>query len=39
MFNPFRQYFYQTIFYRALNDDQKDQVPELDQTTRNYITP
>lgn len=39
MFNPYRQYFYQTIFYRALNSDQKEVVPELDDVTRKYITP
>lgn len=37
-FNPTRQYFYQTLFYRALNDDATD-VPPLDPVIKEYLTP
>ena len=36
-FNPMRQYFYQSIFYRALNDAQD--LPPLDPVIHNYVTP
>jgi hypothetical protein len=36
-FNPQRQYFYQSIFYRALND--ADDLPPLDPVIKNYMTP
>lgn len=36
-FNPLRQYFYQSIFYRALND--AEDLPPLDPVIKNYITP
>ncbi len=39
MFNPYRQYFYQTIFHRALNQDDNNTIPELDEVTKRYITP
>lgn len=37
-FNPTRQYFYQTLFYRALNDNAAD-VPPLDPVIKTYLTP
>lgn len=37
-FNPTRQYFYQTLFYRALNDQATD-VPPLDPVIKAYLTP
>ena len=36
-FNPTIQYFYQAVFHRALEGN--DEIPELDLTIRNYITP
>jgi ATP-dependent DNA helicase 2 subunit 2 len=36
-FNPLRQYFYQSIFYRALND--AEDLPPLDPVIKNYMTP
>lgn len=36
-FNPHRQYFYQSIFYRALND--AEDLPPLDPVIKNYMTP
>jgi len=33
-----RQYFYQTIFYRALNTDASD-IPPLDPVIRKYMAP
>ena len=36
-FNPQRQYFYQCVFYRALNDDQN--LPPLDPVIKDYLTP
>jgi hypothetical protein len=37
-FNPTRQYFYQTLFYRALTPDSAD-IPPLDPVISNYLTP
>lgn len=37
-FNPARQYFYQTLFYRALNQDAVD-IPPLDPVIKAYLTP
>lgn len=37
-FNPTRQYFYQTLFYRALNPHAAD-VPPLDPLIHSYLTP
>ena len=37
-FNPTRQYFYQTLFYRALSPDAVD-IPPLDPVIRKYLTP
>jgi hypothetical protein len=37
-FNPTRQYFYQTVFYRALSPDAVD-IPPLDPVIRKYLTP
>ena len=37
-FNPTRQYFYQMLFYKALNQDATD-IPPLDPVIKNYITP
>lgn len=37
-FNPTRQYFYQTLFYRALSPDAVD-IPPLDPVIKNYLTP
>lgn len=36
-FNPVHQYFYQTVFHRALHNE--DEIPELDPVIRNYISP
>ena len=36
-FNPMRQYFYQSIFYRALND--ADDRPPLDPVIKKYTNP
>ena len=38
-FNPQRQYFYQCIFYKALNDDENQQLPPLDPIIKDYLTP
>lgn len=37
-FNPLRQYFYQTIFHKALNPDATE-IPPLDPVIRKHITP
>lgn len=37
-FNPTRQYFYQTIFYRAMAPDAED-IPPLDPVITKYLTP
>ena len=36
-FNPNRQYFFQSIFYRAINNN--EDLPPLDPVIKNYITP
>lgn len=36
-FNPVHQYFYQTVFYRAINN--QNQTPDLDPVIKRYITP
>lgn len=36
-FNPTRQYFYQTVFHRVFN--QGEELPPLDPTIKDYITP
>lgn len=38
-FNPMRQYFYQSIFYRAVNENESAGLPELDPVIKDYITP
>ena len=36
-FNPTRQYFYQSIFYRAIND--RSDLPPLDPVIQGYLSP
>lgn len=36
-FNPTNQYFYQTIFERVKNES--EEIPPLNETIKNYITP
>jgi len=38
-FNPVRQYFYQSVFHRAVVANESEGIPELDPVIKNYITP